>query len=82
MTVECLDAVRITISNTFSFIIRANFSFKFEYYSFIRILATYMQPNPNTAPMSVHCNLWMYIEGASKPKYCVIVNFCSQTRVR
>jgi hypothetical protein len=74
MMVERLDALRITISNLFSFIIRAHFSFKFEYYSFFRILATDMQSNPHLAPLSVHRNLWWNIEVLSKQKYCINVN--------
>jgi hypothetical protein len=28
--------------------------------------------NPDTVPLSVHCNLWWCIEGGSKLKYCII----------
>lgn len=32
---------------------------------------------PDTAPLTVHRNLWSYMEGDDKSKYCTIGNFCS-----
>jgi len=39
----------------------------------------YIQSNPDTDPLSVHCSLWQRIEGGGNMQYCIIGNVLLET---
>jgi hypothetical protein len=59
------------------------FEINYNYYNYnykkqTLMVVIYSTVNPQYSATG-HCNLWWYIKGSGKQKYCVIQNFCSQT---